>query len=55
MGIVVVGAGVGGLVTALELHRASIPVTVLEQRGARGDSGLGIKPAAALGARAGGP
>jgi 5-methylphenazine-1-carboxylate 1-monooxygenase len=42
MQVVIVGAGIGGLVTALELHRAGIGATVLEQGDARGESGLGL-------------
>jgi 2-polyprenyl-6-methoxyphenol hydroxylase-like FAD-dependent oxidoreductase len=40
--VVIVGAGIGGLVTALELHRAGIAATVLEQGDGRSESGLGL-------------
>jgi 2-polyprenyl-6-methoxyphenol hydroxylase-like FAD-dependent oxidoreductase len=40
--VVVVGAGIGGLTTALELHRVGIAATVLEQGSANGETGVGL-------------
>ncbi|MBC3192901.1 FAD-dependent monooxygenase [Pseudonocardia sp. C8] len=40
--VVVVGGGIGGLVTALALHRHGIGVTVLEQGSGRRELGVGL-------------
>ena len=40
--VVIVGAGIGGLATALELHRVGIPATLLEQGDAHGETGVGF-------------
>jgi 2-polyprenyl-6-methoxyphenol hydroxylase-like FAD-dependent oxidoreductase len=40
--VVIVGAGIGGLATALELHRVGIAATVLEQGDAHGETGVGL-------------
>lgn len=40
--VVIVGAGIGGLVTALALHRHGIGVRLLEQGAGSGDLGVGL-------------
>ncbi|MDN5919271.1 MAG: flavin-dependent oxidoreductase [Pseudonocardia sp.] len=42
MRVLIIGAGIGGLVTALRLHRLGIDCDVLEQGSAAGEPGVGI-------------
>ena len=40
--VIIVGAGIGGLCTAVALHQSGIPVTVYEKAEAVGQVGAGL-------------